>query len=144
MASIKKSALVSYSAEKMFSLVDDINAYEEFLPWCSASKEINRQPGQVKASVELSKGSVKKTFTTLNTLNEHDVIEMQLVDGPFSELHGFWYFTPLQNGKACKIELDLNFEFSNRLIGLAIGPIFTTIANNLVDAFVDRARSLYG
>ncbi len=144
MANIKKNALVSFSPQQMFCLVDDVNAYQEFLPWCSDSKELERGVAGVKAAVELSKGSVKKSFTTYNILTEYDSIEMQLVDGPFKHLHGFWYFKPLQGGKSCRIELDLSFEFSSRLVSLAIGPVFTTVANNLVDAFIGRAKTLYG
>lgn len=144
MQKINKNALVPYTPEQMFGLVDDINAYKEFLPWCSDSVELERGIAEVKATVELSKGSVKRSFTTHNMLKEHDSIEMMLVDGPFKKLHGFWYFKDLQGGNSCKIELDLSYEFSNRLVSLAIGPVFTTVANNLVDAFIKRAKILHG
>ncbi len=144
MVTINKNALVPYTPEQMFGLVDDINAYKIFLPWCSDSIELERGIAEVKATVELSKGSIKKSFTTHNILKKHNSIEMQLVDGPFKKLHGFWYFKSLQGGSSCKIELDLNYEFSNRLVSMAIGPVFTTVANNLVDSFIERAKTLHG
>lgn len=141
MTTINRSAIVPYEPAKMFQLVDDINAYPEFLPWCSASREHERTEDIVRATVELAKGKVRKSFTTQNRLQEGKMIEMKLVDGPFKRLEGFWRFHPLQEGKACKVQLDLEFEFSSKIVALAIGPVFTTVANSLVDAFVARAHS---
>lgn len=144
MPSINRSAIVPFSPEKMFALVDDINAYSQFLPWCQKSFEHSRNDDVVRASIELAKGRVKKSFTTQNRLHRGKMIEMKLVDGPFKQLEGYWRFHPLKEGFACKVELDLAFEFSNKIIALAIGPVFTSVANSLVDAFVERAQSLYG
>lgn len=142
-AQISRSALVPYTPEQMYSLVDAINDYPNFLPWCRSAIEHARDEDQVKASIEIAKGAVNKSFTTLNRLQNNKTIEMQLVDGPFRHLHGFWRFEALE-GNACKVMLDLDFEFSNKLVSLAIGPIFNQVANTLVDSFVTRARQVYG
>ncbi len=142
MPNISRSALVPYSCEQMYHLVDDITSYKDFLPWCGESVEHTRDEAMVEATVTIAKGSLNKAFSTRNLLQKNEVIEMQLVDGPFKQLHGFWRFESL-SGNACKISLDLDFEFSNRLVGLAIGPIFNQVANTLVDSFVERAHLQY-
>lgn len=143
MAHISRSALVPYSPEQMYLLVDAIPDYPQFLPWCRSAAEHARNPDQVKASIEIAKGAVNKRFTTLNRLQRNKIIEMRLVDGPFRHLHGFWRFDELKPG-ACKVSLDLDFEFSNKILSLAIGPVFNQVANTLVDSFVERARKVYG
>ena len=143
MPSINRSALVSYSAEQMYQLVDDISAYPEFLPWCGGSEEHNRSDDQVKASVTIQKGAINKVFTTQNTLKKNSLIELNLLNGPFKKLNGTWRFEPLSEN-ACRVTFDLHFEFSNMLVGLAIGPIFNQIANTFVDSFVERAKVVYG
>ncbi|MGB1110944.1 MAG: type II toxin-antitoxin system RatA family toxin [Gammaproteobacteria bacterium] len=143
MASVKRSALLSYSAEQMFALVADIESYPQFLPWCRSTTVHSRNGDEVHASVELAKGSVHKTFSTVNRMQKDKMIEMRLVDGPFKHLQGFWQFTPLDE-KACRVSVDMDFEFSNRLVGMAFGPIFNQAMSSLVDAFVERARVVYG
>ena len=143
MPEISRSALVPYTTEQMYVLVDGISAYPEFLPWCSQAQELSRSDDSVKACVEIAKGSVKKSFTTMNKMQPGSVIEMNLVDGPFKRLHGYWRFEQLKPG-ACKVSLDLEFEFSNKLMALAIGSVFNQVANTLVDSFVGRARAVYG
>lgn len=143
MAHISRSALVPYSTTQMFTLVDAIRDYPQFLPWCRSSAELDRDDDEVKASIEIAKGAMNKSFTTQNRMQKNKVIEMSLVDGPFKHLHGFWRFDEIQAG-SCKVSLDLDFEFSNKLIGLAIGPIFNQVANTLVDSFVARAKQVYG
>lgn len=143
MTAVSRTALVSYTPQEMFSLVDDIEHYADFLPWCRQTIIFSREEREVKASIELAKGGVRKTFTTLNRMQPGKMIEIQLVEGPFSHLHGFWRFDALGE-KACKVSLDMEFDFSNRLLGLAIGPVFSQIVNSLVDAFVKRARDVYG
>jgi ribosome-associated toxin RatA of RatAB toxin-antitoxin module len=143
MAHISRSALVPFSPEQMYRLVDGIPLYPQFLPWCNAALEHERDADQVKASIDIAKGGVNKRFTTLNRLQVNKTIEMRLVDGPFRHLHGFWRFDELKQG-ACKVSLDLDFEFSNKLLSLAVGPVFSQVANTLVDSFVERARKVYG
>lgn len=144
MTTIHREAIVSYSPGQMFELVDDIPAYSQFLPWCVSSRELMRDADQVEACIELSKGAVRKSFTTRNRIQKNKMIEMRLLEGPFRHLEGFWRFDSLQDGAACKISLDMDFEFSNRLVSLALGPVFTTITNSLVGAFVTRAKTVYG
>lgn len=143
MAHISRSALVPYSPEQMYLLVDAIPLYPQFLPWCRNAVEHERNADEVKASVEIAKGAVNKRFTTLNRLQRNKTIEMRLVDGPFKRLHGFWRFDELKPG-ACKVSLDLDFEFSNKILSLTVGPVFNQVANTLVDSFVERARKVYG
>ena len=144
MTIVRRNALVPYSAAQMFELVDDVSAYQDFLPWCSASRELKRTEDEVEASIELAKGSIKKSFTTLNRIQKNKMIEIRLVDGPFRHLEGFWRFDPLDQGRACKVSLDMEFEFANRLLDMTLGPVFNTVANTLVDAFVARAREIHG
>lgn len=143
MAQVNKSALVPFSAEQMFQLVDDVPSYKEFLPWCGGSEEVSREEGSVVASVTIAKGSVNKTFTTRNTSTDTQQIHMQLVEGPFKRLDGYWHFKQLKDD-ACKVTLELDYEFSNRLLGMAVGPVFNQIANAMVDSFVERAKTVYG
>ena len=143
MPSINRSALVPYSAEQMYQLVDDITAYPEFLPWCGGAEEHKRDDTHVQASVRIQKGAINKVFTTQNTLTKPNLIELTLLDGPFKKLNGFWRFEPLSD-KACRVTFDLTFEFSNRLVGMALGPIFNQVANTFVDSFVERAKVVYG
>lgn len=143
MREIHKTALVHYAPQQMYALVDDIGAYAEFLPWCSESRVLQRDTTSVEASLGISYGKLNKTFTTRNLNTPHHLIEMQLVDGPFKRLHGKWTFTPLGDD-GCKVELRLEFEFSNRLLDMTVGPVFSQIANSLVDAFSQRAKQVYG
>lgn len=144
MTTIHRHAIVPYAPARMFALVDDVKAYPGFLPWCVSASEINRDEDRVEASIELAKGAVRKRFTTRNRLQKHKMIEMRLVEGPFRRLEGFWRFDSLKDGEACKISLDLDYEFSSRLMSMAIGPLFNSVANSLVDAFVRQAKVKYG
>jgi len=139
---INKSALVSYNVKDMYAIVDDIESYPEFLPWCGSAVVTHRSDDQVEASIEIAHKGIRKTFTTRNHLQKDKMIEMHLVNGPFKHLHGFWQFQALDEN-ACKVTLDLEYEFSNKLLALAIGPVFGQIANSLVDAFCKRAEQIY-
>lgn len=143
MPTISKTALVPYSAADMYRLVDDVRSYPEFLPWCGGSQELSRTQDEVHACVEIAFGAVHKSFTTLNRLQKNKMIEITLVDGPFRHLHGFWRFKVLDE-KACKVSLDMEYEFSNRLVSMALGPAFSQIANSMMDAFCERAGVVYG
>lgn len=143
MPHVNKSALVLFSADKMYKLVDNVDNYHNFLPWCSQSKEQERRDGFVVGSVTIAKGGVNRTFTTKNILHEYHLIEIQLVDGPFKYLQGTWSFDALK-ADACKVSLDLEYEFSSKILGLVIGPVFNQIANAMVDSFVKQARVAYG
>lgn len=143
---INRHALVPYSAAEMFALVDDVEAYPQFLPWCRSARVWNRDDDQVRASVELAKGAIQKSFTTLNRLQHNKMIEMRLIEGPFHHLEGFWRFDNLGTGddRACKVTLDLEYEFSSALLAMTVGPVFNQVANKLVDAFCQRAETVYG
>lgn len=143
MPSIEKSALVSYSAEQMFNLVNDIDSYPEFVPGCADSRVVEQNDDYKVASLQISKAGIQKTFTTRNRLIKPERIDMELVDGPFKKLTGGWVFKPLSED-ACKVELKLDFEFSNRLLGMAFGKIFSEVTSRMVDAFVKRADQVYG
>ena len=143
MSVINKSALVTYSPDRMFQIVDDVDAYCSFLPWCGDSKVLSRDDDEVHAMVEINHSGIRKKFTTRNLLQKDKMIEMTLIDGPFKHLHGYWHFAALGED-SCKISLDLEYEFSNRLLSMAVGPVFSKIANTLVDSFCQRANELYG
>jgi len=143
MGQIKRSALVSFSAEQMYNLVNDICAYPEFLPGCVGSKILAQQGDCLTASVDVSKAGISKTFTTQNHCFEAKKIEMNLIDGPFKKLFGGWHFLALDES-ACKITFELDFEFSSKLVELAFGKIFKDLGNNMVDAFTQRAKEVYG
>ena len=143
MATVNKSALVLYSAAEMYALVDDIESYPRFLPWCRSTQVLSRNPDEVRARVEMHKSGVHKSFTTCNRLQPGKMIEIRLLEGPFLRLEGFWRFQSLRSD-ACKVSLDLEFEFSSQWLQLAIGPVFKQITSSLVEAFCKRAVELYG
>ena len=141
---ISRNALVPYDVVEMYQLVDDVEAYPLFLPWCRSTEIVSRNDEEVQASIEIDKGALNKSFTTINRLQKNKMIEMRLVKGPFKHLQGYWRFDALKSSKACKISLDLDFEFESKLIGLAVGPIFNQIANSMVESFSKRAIEVYG
>ena len=140
---ISKSAIVPYSPQQMFALVNAINDYPQFLNWCSGASILNQSDAEITASVEINKGGLKQKFTTKNTLRAFDLIEMELLDGPFKTLSGQWRFDALGDN-AAKVALELQFSFKSRLMDIALSPIFTQIANSQLDAFVVRAKQVYG
>jgi ribosome-associated toxin RatA of RatAB toxin-antitoxin module len=143
MTVVQKSALVKFSAQQMFELVNNIEDYPKFLPWCSGSRVINRSEEIVEAELMISKGGFKKAFSTRNKLDQGGVITVSLLDGPFSYLEGVWTFMPLR-ADASKISLDLEFEMSGKLASLAFGVVFNQICNTMVTSFTDRAKQVYG
>lgn len=142
MPAINRHALVMYSAADMYKLINDVDSYPKFLPGCSNSKLISKTDDKMTASLLVSKGGVQKWFTTENTLEQNKKITMNLKDGPFKKLTGYWLLTPLSD-EACKIELVLDYEFSNKLIEMAFGRIFDSLTNNMVSAFTNRAKEVY-
>ncbi len=140
---VRKSARVPYAADKMYALVANVEEYPAFLPWCRSARI--RVPGEktVEASLEIGRGPISKTFTTRNVMTPDSRIDITLINGPFKHLQGRWQFDTL-DGDACCIVLDLEFELSNALLRRTLGPLFTEIANTMLDAFCRRARELYG
>jgi ribosome-associated toxin RatA of RatAB toxin-antitoxin module len=142
MTQIDRSALVFHSAQQMFDVVNDVHLYPEFLPWCAGSEVVSHTPTQMVASLHLAKAGLKYTFTTRNTLSEPNKIEFELVEGPFKHLSGLWNFASLDED-ACKVNLNLSFEFANKVASLAMSKVFSQVANTMVEAFVERADRLY-
>jgi len=140
---ISKSAIVPYTPQQMFELVNNIDDYSQFLNWCDSSSILNQSDDQITASVQINQGGLKQSFSTLNTLTPYKSIEMQLLDGPFDELLGEWRFETLGEN-ASKVHLTLQFKFKSMLIDMALSPIFKSIANSQLDAFVARAKYIYG
>lgn len=127
----------------MFVLVDDVEAYPEFLPWCNQAEVHNRTDESVEATLELHKGAVSNKFTTRNSRKEFAAIGLELIGGPFRHLDGGWQFKELGDD-GCKVSLELEFEFESRLVDLMFGSFFEDICNSLVDAFTKRAETIFG
>ena len=140
---ISKSAIVPYSPQQMFELVNNINDYSNFLNWCDSSSILNETGNQITASVQINKNGFKQTFTTINSSRPYEAIKMQLLDGPFDELQGEWRFEPLGEN-AAKVYLDLEFSFKSKIADMTISPLFKSIANSQLDAFIERAKQIYG
>ncbi len=143
MTSINRSAVVPYSPAEMFALVNGFEAYPEFLPWCRSARVISRKDDEVRATLELAWHGIQKSFTTCNRMQKDKLIQIRLVEGPFRCLEGFWRFQGLGE-QACKVSLDMQFEFATRLLSMVIGPVFSQISNSLVDSFIRRAVQVYG
>lgn len=140
---VNKSALVSYTVEQMYQLVIDVSAYPEFVPWVTNTTVHRHEDDMIEASIEMSKGPVCKSFTTRNRLTPNSGMTLSLVDGPFQHLEGKWSFLPLGE-HGCKVILDMDFEFSSRLLSMTVGPVFNEMVNKLMDAFINRAPKIYG
>ena len=126
----------------MFSLVRAVADYPQFLPWCGAGTVEPVAHNTEKAAVEISFKGIKQSFSTLNQLTPDEQIHMTLVDGPFTHLEGTWHFLELAP-QACKVSFKLEYEFSSKLLEQLVGPVFTSLANSFVDAFIKRAEALY-
>lgn len=142
MAQIERSALVAFSSQQMFQLVNDIEAYPHYMNGCVGAQIIERSSELVVARLELSKLGMTYSFTTRNQLKEAEYMQMQLVEGPFQQFNGLWQFRSLA-ADACKVSLNLEFEFNNQLVGKAAGKWFESVASELVDGVCRRADHLY-
>jgi ribosome-associated toxin RatA of RatAB toxin-antitoxin module len=143
MNSLKRQALVPHSCRQMYELVNNIEDYPRFLPWCSDSKVIQRTEEEVVAELEINWKGVHKRFTTRNVLKPFARMDIILVNGPLKHMEGIWQFHSLAE-KACKVTLDMEFEFAGGFVDRLFQPVFQTIANSMVDAFCKRAAELYG
>src|SRR3990172_3477383 len=128
MTVINKKVVVPYSSEQMYQLVNEIELYPEFVPACESSQILSRTIDEVRASLTFAQSGIRKSFATLNRLQPHKMIEIRLLNGPFHNLEGFWRFDHLENNY-CQVVLDLEFEFSSRILGMMFGPIFTQVTN---------------
>lgn len=143
MREVTRSALVPYSAEQMFALVEDIERYPEFVPWISAAQKLQATPEEVTGKLEMHRAGVRETFTTRNFLKRPSEMLMTLVDGPFKTFEGRWSFTTLGD-KGVKVGLTIRFEFANAMLGMLLSRAFEKNCGEMIDAFVARARAVYG
>ncbi len=141
MREVKRSALVSQPPGRVFALINDIESYPEFLPWCTHARVLSRSPTQILATIGVRQGPLTGEFTTRNTLSSERRVDMQLVSGPFRTLEGQWQLTPIEDA-GCRVDLDMRFEFKHRLSGLLFESLFAQTVGSLVEAFVQRARSV--
>jgi ribosome-associated toxin RatA of RatAB toxin-antitoxin module len=142
MKRIARSAIVEHSAAEMYALVEDIEAYPDFLPWCAAAVVHERRPGTTKATLTIGMRGLRHSFTTLNQNRPGEAIDMRLVEGLFRRFDAQWRFVPL-SPHACRIEFSLQYEFSSRALGRLLAPLFDGIADSMVEAFVRRAAQVH-
>ncbi len=143
MTRINRTALVPFSAERLYHLVLDVESYPDFLPWCGGGQVYSQNEQQQDAAVTIRKGPLNTRFRTMNTLTPHSAIQVSLTEGPFRKLKGHWQFTALAED-ACKVEMDMQFEFSLGPAGFLLKPVFSEICDSLLQAFVNRAHARYG
>jgi len=136
---VRKNAIVFHSKNKMFRLVDLIENYPKFLPWCGSTKIIERNNNKTIASIEINYRGIKQTFTTENTKKINDKMIIKLINGPFKSLSGEWLFKELEKD-SCQVELKLEYEFSNIILEKLISPVFNIIANTFIDEFIKEAN----
>ncbi len=136
--------MLPYTAKQMYDLINNIEAYPEFLPWCKNSIVHSRDEQKLVATIALSKGPLNYNITTVNTMHPNSEINMSYAAGPFKSCAGSWKFLSQNNTQQCQILFNFAYEFNNKLARLAIEPIFYPITNTLVDAFHQRAMTIYG
>lgn len=142
MAVVEKSVLIEHTAAEMFNLVDDVEAYPSFLPWCGGVDMHEKNDVQTAATLHINYHGIKAHFSTINQKTFPSLMIIRLRDGPFRQLDGNWRFTPLGEA-ACKIEFRLHYEFSSRLLEKAVGSVFNHIANTFIESFVKRAKEIH-
>ena len=142
MKRIARSAIVEHSAAEMYALVEDIEAYPGFLPWCAAAEVHAREGATTEATLTVGIGGLRQSFTTRNANRPGEAIDMRLVKGPFRRFDAQWRFVPLSPG-ACRIEFSLQYEFSGRALGRLLSPLFDGMADSMVEAFVRRAAQVH-
>ena len=142
MKRIARSAIVEHRAQEMYALVDDIESYPRFLPWC-LSVQVVPQDGRKRATLAVGLRGLRQSFTTLNTNRPGEAIDMHFVNGPFRAFEAAWRFTPL-GGHACQIDFSMAYAFGSPTVGRLLEPLFDHIADTMVDAFTRRANEVYG
>ena len=143
MKRVARSAIVPHSAAQLYALVEDIESYPRFLPWCVAAAVKSREPGATLATLTLGVRGVRQSFTTRNLNRAPEAIDLDLVEGPFRRFAAAWRFQPL-GAEACKVEFTMEFEFATRALAVLLQPLFAKMADNMVDAFTRRAAEVYG
>ena len=141
MREVKRSALVNKPPAEVFALINDIESYPQFLPWCTHARVLSRTEREIVATIGVRQGALHGEFTTRNTLDPDRSVRLELVSGPFRTLEGEWRLTPVEE-RGCRVELTMRFAFKNRITGILLEPLFAHTIGSLVDAFVARARSL--
>lgn len=139
---IERSALIQFSAQQMFDLVNDVEAYPSYMDGCVSAQILKTGENWMEAELVLGKAGIQQRFTTRNSLTPPEQIVITLVDGPFTFMQGLWQFKALADD-ACKINFVLEFEMQNRLLGMAAGKLFESVAGKQVDVFCQRAREIY-
>lgn len=142
MKTVEKSVLVLHSAEHIFDLVNTVEDYPKFLPWCNRTDILKRDEQSLEAVLYMDYMKIRQSFATRNINQRPNKIQMSLLNGPFRKLEGTWQFTPIDD-LGCKIDFRLEYEFSNALLSALIGPVFNIIATTLVDAFIKEANRRY-
>ena len=143
MRQVDRTALVPHTPEQMFALVEDFEKYPQFVPWVAGAELLEHGVDIVVARLDMHRSGLRARFTTRNTLHRPSEIRMQLVDGPFRSLDGRWTFHPIAN-RGTKVDLKINFDLANPMMNLLVGRTFEKSCGELVDAFVARARAVYG
>jgi ribosome-associated toxin RatA of RatAB toxin-antitoxin module len=153
MRDVRRSALVPHTPAQMYALVNDVARYPEFVPWCRSARIGAETPDSITATVEIARGGVSMALTTRNTMHPGERIDMTLVDGPLRSFRGTWRFVPIRAAetgggegelRGCRVELEVSFGFKSAALGVLLGPLFESSWDSLVDAFVRRARQVYG
>lgn len=139
---IERSALVNFSAQQMYDLVNDIEAYPSYMAGCDGAEILDRGENWLIARLDLAKSGLHHSFTTRNTLQPPECMTMELVDGPFKKFRGTWQFKTLSD-TSCEVVFHLEYEFSNFLVGMAAGPMMNQLAGEQVDSVCQRARAVY-
>lgn len=142
MTNVKQARTMPYTPEQLFNMVDDIERYHEFLPYFNSSQVNFRNEDEVEATLTVTMAGFNKSFTTRNRLQRNKMIELRLVDGPFSHLEGFWRFDEVPAG--CHVSFDLEFDFAGSWLSSLMGPMFEQVAQSMIDSFAKRAEELYG
>ena len=140
---VEKSVLIEHRAEQMFELVDRVEDYPKYLPWCGGTELIERTATRTAATIHINFHGVRASFSTINEKVIPVTMSIRLREGPFRSMDGGWRFTPL-GATACKVEFRLHYEFSSKLLEKALGPVFARIVGTFVDSFVKRAGEIYG
>lgn len=142
MAAVKKLVLIEFTPRQMFDLVDQVESYPAFLPWCGGTEVLARSEAITAARIHINYHGIKAHFSTENEKHPPTRMLIRLTEGPFRHLDGMWQFTPLGD-TACKVDFQLHYEFASKLLEKAVGPVFNHIANTFVDSFVKRAGEVY-
>jgi ribosome-associated toxin RatA of RatAB toxin-antitoxin module len=141
MPEVIRTVIVAHTPERMFGLIDAVEAYPEFLPWCGGATVLHRDAAVTRATLHINFHGIRQSFTTENAKKPPGEISIRLVDGPFRSLEGAWRLAALGTA-GCKIEFHMRYEFASRLLEKIVGPVFDPIAGSLVEAFVKRADSM--